>query len=206
MHVYVCQEFDCKNTKSENLLRKSLLNYYEEISHEDSLERSIKAYRESIFYKVKTGQICKGEKGKPYIQGVNIHFSISHSENIWICAVCDKNVGADIQKIRKSRYRDIADRFFTKAEKEYVDAFGEEGFFEIWVRKEAYVKYTGSGMGQGFSTFSVAEDGMLSKVTVNGVAVGKFTEMKIDNDVKGCICTEIYDKKDFPLKLSYRRI
>ncbi len=41
-----------------------------------------------------------GEFGKPYITGFsNVHFNISHSGNVVVCAVCDKPIGVDIQKM-----------------------------------------------------------------------------------------------------------
>ena len=42
------------------------------------------------------------------------------------------------------RREKIAERFFT--EKELTDAIDDESFLDIWVKKEAYVKFTGEGL------------------------------------------------------------
>ena len=53
--------------------------------------------------------------------------------------------------------------FFAKEENDYLDRLRGSGgaqevtdaFFTIWTLKEAYAKYTGKGMSEGFSGFSV---------------------------------------------------
>ena len=82
------------------------------------------------------------ENGKPCFKDVPLHFSISHSENMVIAAVSERNVGADVEKIRDIP-RGVADRFFTEQEKQC-------DFFEIWTKKEAYGKYCGD-MAKAFA-------------------------------------------------------
>ena len=41
------------------------------------------------------------EHGKPYAAGLDVHFSISHSGNYAVCAVSDKEIGVDVEKIRE---------------------------------------------------------------------------------------------------------
>lgn len=90
-----------------------------------------------------------GEFGKPYIQNhENWHFNISHTDGIIVIAVSDKPVGVDVERIRKADLR-IAKRFFTEKEIAYIDELAEkqdERFFEVWTKKEAYLKYTGDGL------------------------------------------------------------
>jgi len=75
----------------------------------------------------------------------------------------DKEVGVDCEdtrarKDRKPDFENVARRFFTADEQEYI-AYGEPGaeerFFEVWTAKEAYMKYTGNGFSEGFQSFSV---------------------------------------------------
>lgn len=89
--------------------------------------------------------IERTEKGKPYFLNSNVHFSISHSEDIWAVAFGDTEVGFDIQHMRLADYNGIAKRFFTIGEVSYIKEHGKEAFFDIWAMKEAYGKLTGEG-------------------------------------------------------------
>ncbi len=99
-------------------------------------------------------QIRKDEKGRPFVEGEPLFVSATHSGGRVICAVCRERVGIDAEfpclRGRTADYQGIAARFFSPLEQAYVKERGEEGFFEIWVRKEAYMKYTGKGMAYGF--------------------------------------------------------
>lgn len=101
--------------------------------------------------------LLKNEYGKPCFSGFpDIHFNISHTEKAILVAVSDENVGVDIEKITNAR-NGVAQKYFTDDEKQYCQ--GQDArFFEIWTKKEAYAKYTGKGLIEGFSTFSVLSD------------------------------------------------
>ena len=85
------------------------------------------------------------EKGKPYAKGLEIYFNISHSGDLAVCAVSDKEIGIDIEKIRKIN-PNSAKKFAAEAEIEYINSH-RNGFFEIWTLKEAYFKCIGTGLG-----------------------------------------------------------
>ncbi len=94
-----------------------------------------------------------GEKGKPYLKGCPFYFSISHSGEYVLCVLDREEIGADIQQHRSCGAERLADRFFTKQEQAALErAFrkgaGQEEFFRLWVRKEAYGKLTGGGIGE----------------------------------------------------------
>ncbi len=100
------------------------------------------------------------ERGKkPYFaHHPEIHFSVSHSGNCWICAYAESDIGVDIQICgNMTRAAKLADRFFHHDEAlavknaENPDAV----FFKIWSRKEAVVKMLGIGIDASFSSFSV---------------------------------------------------
>ena len=94
--------------------------------------------------------------GKPYAEGLDIHFSLSHSGNLAVCAISDKPVGIDAER-NKEISLNMAKRCFTQAEQQYVLSEKEKAqrrFFEIWTKKEAYVKLLGTGI-QDFLTFNV---------------------------------------------------
>ena len=102
--------------------------------------------------------ISEDENGKPFCESSNLYFSISHSGDFAVCAVSEKNIGVDIEKIRKVNMQS-ARRFASDEELVYI--FGHlpekaefesdckdtlERFFEVWTKKEAYGKMIGSGI------------------------------------------------------------
>lgn len=94
--------------------------------------------------------------GKPYAPGLPVEFSISHSGNMVVCAVDDRPIGIDIEKIRPVDLS-VARHFCTA--KELIYLFGHETmeseftttdnmillkrFFELWTSKEAFGKKSG---------------------------------------------------------------
>ena len=103
----------------------------------------------------------KTETGKPYAKGLPVEFNISHSGDMVVCAVDDKPVGIDIEKIRPIDLT-IAKRICTDDELNYL--FGHTPteqdftyttdtkiltrFFELWTAKEAYGKCMGVGISE----------------------------------------------------------
>lgn len=75
-----------------------------------------------------------------------IHVSASHSGRYFLCLVSDSPVGVDVQQERRTAAEKISARYFTDREQQYVRKNGDDGFFRLWTRKEAYSKYTGLGM------------------------------------------------------------
>lgn len=95
--------------------------------------------------------------GKPYAKGLNVHFSISHSGDYVACAVSDKEIGIDIEKIREIN-PEISKRFACESELEYIKTH-PNGLFEIWTLKEAYFKCIGTGLGTDIKdvSFEISE-------------------------------------------------
>ena len=99
------------------------------------------------------------KNGKPYAVGLDIHFSLSHSGTLAVCAISDNPVGIDVEQIKKVHLK-VARRCFTEQEQYYV--FGKKGrpqekFFEIWTKKEAYAKMLGMGVSD-FLSFDVMKN------------------------------------------------
>lgn len=99
-----------------------------------------------------------GKYGKAYISNYeNIHFNLSHSGKIVLCAISDRNVGADVEYIDSEIDLDIAKNYFFNREYETImksDNPSEE-FFNYWVLKESYMKYTGLGMNLDLDSFEI---------------------------------------------------
>lgn len=74
-----------------------------------------------------TYRIARGEKGKPFIVGVeNVFFNISHSGDYVVCAVSDREVGIDIGKADESPYGGCR-TFFSRAGSGSLEIFGRGG-------------------------------------------------------------------------------
>lgn len=114
------------------------------------------------------------KNGKPYAENADVHFNISHSGNLVVCAVNDKPVGIDVEQIRNIELK-VAKRVYTADELFYLFGFHPEEedfsilpdekmllrFFELWTAKEAYLKYTGEGIASELKTLAVNSEKIL---------------------------------------------
>lgn len=106
----------------------------------------------------KCSQTEKNEFGKPHIRGCeDLHYNLSHSGRYVVLAWGDSEVGVDVQQHRDHvNLQAFAKRYFTSEEQAYVRE-DPRRFYEIWTKKESYVKYTGEGLGRGLGSFCVLE-------------------------------------------------
>lgn len=112
--------------------------------------------------------IYYGKHDKPFIKDrINneaIEFNISHSENrILIALTLDNSVGVDIEKVNKKvDHESLSKRFFSQQEYEYLNNpklnNKIDAFYNIWSRKEAFIKAIGEGIAFGLDTFSVSSN------------------------------------------------
>ena len=105
--------------------------------------------------------VARAERGKPYFEKApSVHFSVSHTGDIFACAFSDAPVGVDIQEYKHrpdeaERCKKIAARFFHRDEIDALDADTVSAFYNIWTAKEAYVKLTGQGIDGDFREFCI---------------------------------------------------
>jgi 4'-phosphopantetheinyl transferase len=105
------------------------------------------------------------EKGKPSLaqnyDDLGIEFNLSHSGELALYAVTkDKRIGIDVEKIRTNcDVESIAKRFFCESEYQFISRLPEgekqRVFYQVWTRKEAYLKATGEGLGGGLDTIEL---------------------------------------------------
>lgn len=87
-----------------------------------------------------------GENGKPYLADKSgTFFSITHSDKWVFLAVADCEIGIDAQMPRKVCPR-LAARSTSPEELAWVKENTEPNFTRLWTMKEAYLKYTGTGL------------------------------------------------------------
>lgn len=90
--------------------------------------------------------VLRTEHGKPYLPGLPVEVSVSHTGRLFAALVAEEEagpVGLDVQSMRTAPFERIAQRFFTEEEYDYVRQTGKEGFYRLWTRKEALTKYWG---------------------------------------------------------------
>ncbi len=135
-------------------------------------------------------EVFYGAHGKPQIEG--LHFNLSHSGELVVCAVGEMSVGCDIEKVKRSS-RKVARRCFGMREQAFLNHVPEteydNSFFRIWTLKEAYVKMTGEGMHVDFRTFDM-EIGEEVEVFRNGVLQNcRFREYCME-DYRIAVCSQ----------------
>jgi 4'-phosphopantetheinyl transferase len=109
---------------------------------------------------------CGGRFGKPEIKGElvrgGLRFSVSHSGDLAVYAVTRTcPIGVDVEYIRPFPHlEEIALRFFSPRETKVLMSLPREHrmevFFSYWTRKEALLKATGEGIGEGLAKVEVA--------------------------------------------------
>ncbi len=126
------------------------------------------------------------KNGKLYLtEHDNIYVNLSHSKDYAVCAIHDKNVGVDIQ--HKTEYdMKLAERYFCDEEIKYVNNHTDRqtGFFEIWTKKESFLKAVGKGIRVPLKSFSVLGD----EIEYNS-QIYRFKKYKIkDNNYDLSVC------------------
>ena len=123
-----------------------------------------------------------GKYGKAYISNhENIHFNMSHSGKMVLCAISDMEVGADVEYIDPEIDLDIARNYFYNSEYESImnSKNPSDEFFKYWVLKESYMKYTGLGMNLKLNSFEIMiEDEIRLKNDNENL---KFSLFKVEN-------------------------
>lgn len=125
--------------------------------------------------------------GKPVLSAhPDIHFSLSHSGKLAVCAVSEQTVGADIEAWQQMEDQ-IAEMCFTAVELKWLNAQqrADRAFIRLWTRKESYLKMLGTGLSQSLNAFSV-----LPETSVNIRA--SFAEWDVE-DYSICVCSPLPD-------------
>lgn len=189
MYCYVYDHYKENNLTTDQLLMKSLELYLKESKFEGDFLKDAEGKPKA--------KVERTEYGKPYFvatsDGVTQelpHCSVTHTDNLWICAISDIPVGIDVEYIRDRCFDQISARCFTPGEQEYVLGCmcdkGEDGlcslcgegrclvnlqsyrvrerFFEVWTRKESYGKLLGKGLRGGMLALDTKKDGCYQRV------------------------------------------
>lgn len=120
--------------------------------------------------------------GKPVIDG-GLHFSLSHSGDVAVCAVSEHEIGADAEAPRRipcgMRRKILSERETHAADRDLLS---------IWVAKESYLKLTGEGLKRSMTGFSAAEDRILG---AQGEVLAHTSRLRLPmQGYELCVCSE----------------
>lgn len=91
-------------------------------------------------------------RGKPYVDCADVHIGVSHTQTHVFVAVGNRPFGIDAEPIGRTspRQRDICRRFFSQEEQRLLADTADfaADFLWLWVKKEAFLKYRGTGLGE----------------------------------------------------------
>ncbi len=139
--------------------------------------------------------IKTGKYGKPFVSDKSdepVQFNLSHTGNEFAIVVSNcSEVGVDIEQCKKRKsLQALVEKCFSDQEANYWNALPEEQktgmFFRFWVRKEAFVKAVGRGIGLGLNQCSINPEKLNSFTLIPedyGLASDwKITNVPLDND------------------------
>ena len=99
-------------------------------------------------------QFGYGKNGKPFLseRGNGLKFNLAHSEEMALVAVtASGEIGVDVERVRVLEdFEELVARFFSRRETEEFRRLQPDeqpaAFFNLWTRKEAWLKATGEGI------------------------------------------------------------
>lgn len=128
------------------------------------------------------------EYEKPYLLNhPTTHFNISHSGSLAVCVVDSEPVGVDVETIHD--YGEAVARYcYQPAELDWLSQADDaaRAFTRLWVRKESYIKLTGTGLSREPRSFSV----LPGRPMENDVSFAEFAL----GDALLCVCT--YEQRE----------
>lgn len=102
----------------------------------------------------------RSSDNKPYLKDQPLHFNISHSKELVVCAIAEFSIGIDVEFIdQKINYLDFqfqmtADEFLKidRSQNQIGD------FFSYWTQKESVMKAHGGGMMIPLDSFEIVNN------------------------------------------------
>ena len=152
--------------KAYQIIPKERQEKIDRLRMEKDKRRSLGAYLLFLWGMKKRGLraedfcIAYGKEGKPYLDGTEgVFFNLSHSGEYAVCAVSEKEIGCDVEKISECRLT-LAKRFFSAAEYDMLlaqetEEEKQELFYRLWTLKESFIKAVGKGLYLPLASFSI---------------------------------------------------
>lgn len=150
----------------------------------------------------------RNEQGKPYLPNSALQFNISHSNDRLLVAVtAGRAVGVDIEFRRDNvQMKAISERFFSPEELAFFlnQGTARDVFFDIWSKKEAYVKALGTGIFRDLQSFTVPLDDLPERPSLED-APWIFQSLDIDPDYSAALVWQQLDTDAAPPNLQFTK-
>jgi len=107
--------------------------------------------------KLDISELNFNSNSKPYLNGENLEFNISHSGDIVVCAISDQfEIGIDIEILKDIDVGDFKGQMTDNELKKVIYANDvTSSFFDYWTQKEAVLKAQGSGIIEFLQSFEI---------------------------------------------------
>ncbi len=122
---------------------------YDGLKDESLKERAIEAYLQQNNIDLGKYEIRTEEGGRPYIASPikAPSFNVSDSGSLWMMIIGEERCSIDVEQLRPNYdYSKLVAKHFSGNEKAFVDKYGADGFYRLWVRREAMQKFIGTGV------------------------------------------------------------
>lgn len=137
-----------------------------------------------------------GKWGKPFLKEGGFCFNIAHSHCLALMGISRHGpLGVDIEQIRPFPEAQIlAEQFFSEQEKKIIrqEKGDLKSFFQIWARKEAFIKALGKGLSQPLDRFDVVDEsgGKINCMTDPERANEEYQlrDLSVDPDYSAALC------------------
>ena len=151
----------------------------------------------------------------PKLDDFNLHFNMSHSEQLGIFAFAiGSAIGVDVEEIKGSlNFEDVIELCFSDFEKSWfydiAPGMRKEVFYKIWTAKEAFIKALGTGFSFPVKNieFKLNRDNNLSFHSISGDYnfVRKWENFSF-NPLPGFISSLVMEANDLKEKIIVRKI
>lgn len=138
--------------------------------------------------------------GKPGLPNSQLSFNLSHSHELAIIAIsAGTEIGVDVEFLKpKPSWKKLAKRFFNSAEYTYLLQQAEnqqlESFFQLWTRKEAFIKALGTGLSTPLKSFDCSQNEHI-KVDDKDADNWYQQDLTLASAYKGCVVQNTEIKK-----------
>lgn len=147
-----------------------------------------------------------GRYGKPSLSltDSSLSFNLSHSSGVVAYAIArERNLGVDVELVRpNSDNEGIAERYFSIRERNDLHMLPpearDEGFYNCWTRKEAYLKACGMGLRVRLDSFAVSLSPDCPAQFLEGVE--SFWHLASFHPAEGYAAAVVYDGVAHPTK------